>query len=56
MTRKYDRSYTEYEEGYADYYKGKCKPNPYSWDSDSWWRVEAYDKGYADAQQDDYDD
>jgi len=48
----------EEKEGYEAYNMGKTiGSNPYTWSNQTWWMVEAWDKGWKQAQSDaDYED
>ncbi len=47
----------EKKEGYDAYNKGESKDaNPYNWSNQTWWMVEAWDEGWNEAKEDDYDD
>lgn len=48
---------SEEREGYEAYWKGQTKgSNPYHWSNETWWMVEDWDKGWGEAQNEDYDD
>lgn len=48
---------TEEKEGYDAYNKGQSKSsNPYNWSNQTWWQVEAWENGWKNAENDDYDD
>ncbi len=48
---------SEEKEGYEAYWKGKGKDsNPYHQSNQTWWMVEDWDKGWKQAEEEDYDD
>lgn len=48
---------SEENEGYNAYWRGVGKgSNPYPWNNQTWWMVEAWDKGWKKAEDEDYDD
>ena len=47
----------EEKEGYNAYWNGVGKAsNPYPWSDESWWMVEAWDRGWDMGEEEDYDD
>jgi|APMI01.1.fsa_nt_gi ribosome modulation factor len=47
---------TEEKEGYDAYWKGQSKDaNPYHWSNQTWWMVEAWEKGWKQAEDEDFD-
>lgn len=48
---------SEEKEGYEAYWKGENKgQNPYYWSDQTWWMHEAWEEGWRQAEEDDYDD
>ena len=48
---------SEEKEGYDAYYKGKSiGSNPYDCGNQNWWEIDAWRKGWKQAQKDDDDD
>ncbi|MFQ3249114.1 MAG: hypothetical protein ACI9O6_000918 [Glaciecola sp.] len=55
--RRVNKMSSEEREGYEAYWKGQTKgSNPYHWSNETWWMVEDWDKGWGEAQNEDYDD
>ncbi|NLF82621.1 MAG: hypothetical protein GX568_01370 [Candidatus Gastranaerophilales bacterium] len=47
----------EESEGYEAYWKGQGKgSNPYPWTNQTWWMVEDWEKGWKQAEAEDYYD
>mgnify|MGYP000138508570 CR=1 FL=1 len=45
------------KEGYDAYWKGQSlSANPYTWSNQTWWMVEDWEKGWKQAEDEDYDD